>query len=578
MAATEIVIDEDDDVEASEASSGDRDRKATEFYSTFFSSLATARESKNSKSYVVHSGTVVCARRKRRLRRRYHPGTAAYVNIKAALVRLLDKADAVAINIDIWSSKRQRGYLGISVHFIDEKFRLRNFLLACPRFKGAHTADAILNLTVEVIADYGLQSKIFYVGTDNGSNIICASKDWFPQFYEFNSPADSSDDDSLQQESHQEDIQELEEAAADNEEFDPVDPEELDVDNNLANEVRCVAHSLQLVVKKPVKKCAVVNKAVEALASVVSSIRHSVSMTEAVKKEFEGALKARCATRWNSNFIMAEHALQMDWDKVGLEKKYRLSPDYEIIFKQFVTITAPFQTAFLKLQRDSIPAICQVLLILYGLRVHLHSLVAAGEYPLLEAFTLELLGLLEERFDKLEEDDLGSKRAVETEKRTREIILRMMREVKLAGPCDTTPLASSSRSASKKAEGASELFSFMEDEVPLTKTKQSPAITVEAEYELYLNNDWSGENPLNFYRMKGTQDIFKRMCVIAKQILCAPATTAGIERIFSISGRILNEIRLRTNDLNFERLLFCNVNQDLLDLIANSKPAAKCFQ
>ncbi|GAU96371.1 hypothetical protein RvY_07827 [Ramazzottius varieornatus] len=56
----------------------------------------------------------------------------------------------------------------------------------------------------------------------------------------------------------------------------------------------------------------------------------------------------------------------------------------------------------------------------------------------------------------------------------------------------------------------------MEDEVSLAKTKQSPAITVEAEYELYLNNDWSGENPLNFYRMKGTQDIFKRMCVIAK--------------------------------------------------------------
>ncbi|GAU96370.1 hypothetical protein RvY_07826 [Ramazzottius varieornatus] len=300
MAATEIVIDEDDDVEASEASSGDRDRKAKEFYSTFFTSLATARESKNSKSYVVHSGNcrlcpkekkiekkissrdgysnfkshvltfhnknqevvTFCASsegakrkadngtlvdyfpsaKKKRLGRK-HPKQirldeavaliqvqtliapsvlghssfdkaikvadsglewpkrhrivktllpAQYVNIKAALVRLLDKADAGAINIDIWSSKRQRGYLGISVHFIDEKFRLRNFLLACPRFKGSHTAEAILKLTVEVIADYGLQRKIFYVGTDNGSNIICAFKDWFPQFYEFNSPADSS--------------------------------------------------------------------------------------------------------------------------------------------------------------------------------------------------------------------------------------------------------------------------------------------------------------------------------------------------------------------------------------------------
>ncbi|GAU97635.1 hypothetical protein RvY_08899 [Ramazzottius varieornatus] len=504
MAAREIVIDEDDDVEASEASSGDRDRKAKEFYSTFFTSLVTARESKNSKSYVVHSANYRLCPKEKKIEKNIS-SRDGYSNFKSHEVVTFCASSEEA------KRKADNGTL------VDCFPSAKKKRLGRKHPKQIRLDEA--SLTVEVIADYGLQTKIFFVGTDNGSNIICAFKDWFPQFYEFNIPADSSGTAI-----HQEDIQELEEAAADDEEFDPVYPEALDVDNNLANEVRCVAHSLQLVVKKPVKKCAVVNKAVEALASIVSSIRYSVSMTEAVEKEFGRALKARCAIRWNSNFIMAERALQMDWDKVGLQKKYRLSPNYEIILKQFVKITAPFQTAFLKLQRFSIPAICQVLPILYGLRVHLHNLVAAGEYLLLEAFTLELL--LEEPFVKLKEDDLylaasfldhsfklrfcrGSKRAIETENRSREVILRMMREVKLAGPCDTTPLASSSRSASKKAEGGSELFSFMEDEVPLAKTKQSPAITAEAEYELYLNNDWSGENPLNFYRMKGTQRYFQ---------------------------------------------------------------------
>ena len=53
--------------------------------------------------------------------------------------------------------------------------------------------------------------------------------------------------------------------------------------------------------------------------------------------------------------------------------------------------------------------------------------------------------------------------------------------------------------------------------------------------------------------------------MIAKQVLCAPATTAGIERIFSISGQILRDRRLSTNDHNFEMLLFCNINSDLVN-------------
>ncbi|GAV01172.1 hypothetical protein RvY_11923 [Ramazzottius varieornatus] len=129
-------------------------------------------------------------------------------------------------------------------------------------------------------------------------------------------------------------------------------------------------------------------------------------MTEKVEEEFGKALKARCATRWKSNFIMGEHALQLDWDKVGLDKKYRLSPDHEVVLKHFVKITKPFQDAFMKLQRHHIPAICNVLPILFGLRIQLTNMIASGECMLLEKYSLELLALLEERFDKLEDDDL----------------------------------------------------------------------------------------------------------------------------------------------------------------------------
>ncbi|GAV01181.1 hypothetical protein RvY_11931 [Ramazzottius varieornatus] len=154
--------------------------------------------------------------------------------IKEKLLSLLTKAVAVAINLDIWSSKRMRGYMGISLHFIDEKFRLRN-LLACPRFKGSHTAEEILNLAVEVIADFNLQHKVFYVGTDNGSNIVAAFKNWFPQFYEFSGASNKTDEEESDTQMEPDDESEI--ASDDELDLEPLDPEELNTEKGLANEV-----------------------------------------------------------------------------------------------------------------------------------------------------------------------------------------------------------------------------------------------------------------------------------------------------------------------------------------------------
>ena len=53
---------------------------------------------------------------------------------------------------------------------------------------------------------------------------------------------------------------------------------------------------------------------------------------------------------------------------------------------------------------------------------------------------------------------------------------------------------------------------------------------------------------------------------MSRQILCAPANQALFERLFSISGPILSQRRLRTNDRNFENVLFANVNYDVFDM------------
>ena len=50
------------------------------------------------------------------------------------------------------------------------------------------------------------------------------------------------------------------------------------------------------------------------------------------------------------------------------------------------------------------------------------------------------------------------------------------------------------------------------------------------------------------------------------EIYSCPATTAGIERMFSIAGHLIDTRTTTMKDGNFEKKLFCNVNQEAMFL------------
>ena len=63
------------------------------------------------------------------------------------------------------------------MHFVDLDFKLRSHVLGCPRFEGKHEASRILELTTSVIDEFGLRNKLFFVGVDNGANMLKAFRD-----------------------------------------------------------------------------------------------------------------------------------------------------------------------------------------------------------------------------------------------------------------------------------------------------------------------------------------------------------------------------------------------------------------
>ena len=104
---------------------------------------------------------------------------------------------------------------------------------------------------------------------------------------------------------------------------------------------------------------------------------------------------------------------------------------------------------------------------------------------------------------------------------------------------------------------------LFEDYAINIRATSSPTMSAEAELQSYLDVPLSACNPLKFWHDNRKQ--FKLLYKVSRQILCAPASQAPVERLFSISGHILSQQRLRTTDKNFENILFANVNYEVFD-------------
>ena len=67
---------------------------------------------------------------------------------------------------------------------------------------------------------------------------------------------------------------------------------------------------------------------------------------------------------------------------------------------------------------------------------------------------------------------------------------------------------------------------------------------------------------LTYWREK--QPRWERLAKIAKKVLGVPASSSGVERMFSIAGHIFSCKRRRMKAKLFEKLVFCKLNEDLI--------------
>ena len=69
-------------------------------------------------------------------------------------------------------------------------------------------------------------------------------------------------------------------------------------------------------------------------------------------------------------------------------------------------------------------------------------------------------------------------------------------------------------------------------------------------------------NSLKYWRVNSGR--FPLLSKLAIEIYSCPATTAGIERVFSVAGHLIGARATTMKDENFEKKLFCHVNQEVM--------------
>ena len=99
------------------------------------------------------------------------------------------------------------------------------------------------------------------------------------------------------------------------------------------------------------------------------------------------------------------------------------------------------------------------------------------------------------------------------------------------------------------------------DPESVTSTTSSPAVSNEVDNYFSVPTLPEDEDPLIFWEKN--QNLYPTLSQLAEYYLSVPASSAPVERLFSIAGKIFRPERCRLTDKTFEQLMLIRCNAHL---------------
>ena len=99
-----------------------------------------------------------------------------YERERGTRAKELEQPTTVALTGDHWTSLGNHNYLGVTVHYIDEEWKLRSHALGVMKTNERHYADACAQHFLLVAEDWKVENKVSTLTTDSARNMIAAAR------------------------------------------------------------------------------------------------------------------------------------------------------------------------------------------------------------------------------------------------------------------------------------------------------------------------------------------------------------------------------------------------------------------
>ena len=462
-------------------------------------------------------------------------------DIQSKLKAKLSNTQDVCLTLDLWSNRQMTAFLGITGHYVFD-WCLQSVMLECKRVKGRHTSDNIRHYFEETLACYNIADKICCVVTDNASNMLKAFVN-LPGYTEPVVDTECSDDESDDHDNPEQDMHE-----------DTHDCLPLHI------HLPCYAHTLQLVIRDGLKESGQHLKGIIAkAASIVGSIRKSVHATEIL--ESEKRVQAQNLTRWNSQIIMIRSLLNIPDSKFSeLDLSVKLTTYEKKLLKELCEILSPFEEATNLIQKQNSVTASLPIPVTEELKQKLQCLSSKFSCKLVTTFKESLT----KRMSKYQENEhLKLATALdprfklqwcssESEQTSIESLLTMKAQHVCVNDNNDTEMSPPSK------QGRTGFFTILSN----TPRKRHPS-QKGAKILDYLSAPVSDieSDPLVFW--KDNELEYPHLAKLAKKYLAIQASSAAVERLFSIAGKVFRPDRCRLKDETFERLMMIRCNAEV---------------
>lgn len=449
-----------------------------------------------------------------------------YESEKENLATMISKSEHFGLTTDIWTSSATQAYMTVTVHFIDESWKLCSKVLVTEEMPERHTGQHISDRLIKVASAWKIPpDKITACVRDNAANAVNGLQ--LTGWCHFG----------------------------------------------------CAAHTLQLCINSGLNNVQIISQMIATCRKIVGHFKHSVvAMTGLREKQQQLEVPLHnliqdVSTRWNSTYFMLERLVEQRvaiyaviHDPAITKPEHRhldLKDAQWEVLSQMVIVLKPLQMATTVFSSDLNVSCSIIYPVINGLLSN-HLIVGQDDVPPVKRFKEIVAGELQRRFTPSSERlpilcaavDPSYSNLCFLDEEQRDNV-RDELEHQIDSHDNSVPSASLEEIPPAKRSKTSSAMSFLLG----TLSDETQAITSgydEIKYFIREPPLHPDSSALEWWRRN--HDRFPRLAELARKFMCVPATSVPSERVFSTSGSIVNKQRCSLKPENVDMLVFLNKN------------------